>query len=126
MPRRRKQRGFSLLEVLAGMSLFALVASAIGMLATTSMVHTATNRQASMAAMLAQQELEDLRSIAYNNIASRSGVYTVAGQNYNVTTTALDNTPAAGMKRITVIVAWTGPQGAKSYVVDTIFTAVSS
>jgi len=43
-----------------------------------------------------------------------------------VATSVLDDTPAPGMKQLTVTVSWTGPGGAKSYAVRTIFTAVTT
>jgi prepilin-type N-terminal cleavage/methylation domain-containing protein len=54
---RRRSRGFSIIEVLAAMSLFAVLASAICAVATTSMRFTTSNRHATLAAMLAQREL---------------------------------------------------------------------
>ena len=53
------------------MTLFALVASAVGALATSALLHTTINRHYTMAAMLVQGEIEDLRSPAYPAIASR-------------------------------------------------------
>lgn len=124
--KRRRQRGFSLLEVLSAMTLFALVAAAVGALSTGSMLHTIQNRHASAAAQLAQQRLEDLRSLPLASIASGTSNSTVAGQAYTTITTVQTNTPASGMSRITVRVNWTGPEGARSYAVDTIYTSVTS
>jgi type II secretory pathway pseudopilin PulG len=122
--RRRRQRGFSLAEVLGAMTLFALVASAIGAIAATSMRHTAQNRHATVAAMLAQRELEDLRGLDYDDVVSRASTSTEEGLAYAIDTVVLDDTPAAGMKRITVGVSWTGPLGSRSYAVHTIFTSI--
>jgi len=124
--KRRRERGFSLLEVLSAMTLFALVAAAVGTLSTASMLHTIQNRHASTAAQLAQQRLEDLRSLPLASIISGTSNSTVAGQAYTTITTVQSNTPASGMSRITVRVNWTGPEGARSYAVDTIYTSVTS
>lgn len=124
-PTRRRQRGVSLLEVLAAMSLFALVASAVGALSVQSLLHTAVNRHYTMAAMLAQQEVEDLRSLEYVDVVSRSSTQTVEGQVYTTDTAVQANTPAANMSTVTVTVRWDGPEGTKNYAVKTIFTDVT-
>jgi type II secretory pathway component PulJ len=116
----------SLLEVLAAISLFAIVASGTGALAAQSMLRTAQNRHASAATMLVQQELERVRGVLYANITNASATKVMGAQSYTLTTGVLDNTPAANMKQVTVRVDWTGPEGAKSYQVQTIYTDVSA
>lgn len=122
--RRGRTAGFTLVEALAAVALFALAAAAIGVLATSSMLHTARNRHATTAAMLAQEQVEALRGLRYDDIAGGTDTVTVAGRAYTVATDVEDDTPAAGMKRIGVSVSWTGPEGSRSYDVETIFTAV--
>ena len=107
------------------MTLFALVAAAVGALSTGSMLHTIQNRHATAAAQLAQQQLEDLRSLPLASIVNGTTTSSVAGQAYTTITTVQPNTPAAGMSRITVRVNWTGPEGARTYAVDTIYTSVT-
>ena len=123
--RRHRQRGVSLIEVLAAMTLFALVASAVGALATSALLNTTINRHYTMATMLAQGEIEDLRSLDYPAVASRASVQTVEGQVYNIDTVVAANTPAANMSLVTVTVRWNGPEGTRNYAVDTIFTDVT-
>jgi len=123
---RRRERGFSLLEVLAGMSLFAIVASSVGMLATQSIRRTVENRHGTEAALLAQQEMERVREIDYTNIVSRTTSQTMNGHTFVITTGVLDDTPAASMKQITVSVGWTGPEGPHSYAISTIYTDVTA
>jgi general secretion pathway protein I len=122
---RRRQRGFSLLEVLSAMTLFALVASAVGALATTSMVFTIQNRHATTASQLAQRQLEDLRALPYTTITGGTSTAVVGGQSYTIVTSVQEDVPAAGMSSINVQVNWTGPEGARSYAVNTIYTAVN-
>jgi Tfp pilus assembly protein PilV len=114
------------MEVLAAMVLFALVASAVGALATQSMVHTVRNRHSTNASLIAQEELERLRGLDYATLASSSSTMTMGGQTFNVATTVAGNTPAANMSLITVTVTWTGPEGARSYVVQTIYTSINT
>ena len=123
---RTRCRGGSLLEVLAAMSLFALVASGTAKLAVGSMRQTVQNRHGTAAAMLAQKRLEELRGLSYAEMLPGSTSTTVDGLVYVVATSVLQDTPAPGMKQLTVTVSWTGPGGAKSYAVQTIFTAVTT
>jgi general secretion pathway protein I len=123
---RRRQRGGSLLEVLAAMTLFALVASAIGALAHSSITHTTQNRHYTIAAMLAQRELEDLRGLDYPSVVSRSSVATDSGQAYTIGTVVQPGAPVANTSTVTVTVGWLGPEGPKNYVVQTIFTDVTA
>ena len=124
--KRRRQRGISLLEVLAAMTLFAIVASGTGALATQSIRRTAQNRHATAAVLLAQQELERLRGLPYANITPGVSSAAMGGQTFTVTTAVQADTPAANMSLITVRVSWTGAEGARSYAVQTIYTAVTT
>jgi general secretion pathway protein I len=123
---RRRARGYTLLEVLAAMSLFAIVATAAGGLATSSMRYTMRNRHATTAAMLAQQAIEDVRALDYPNIIGGTSTATIDNTVYTTTTVVVDNSPAANMKNITVTVSWSGPEGSRSYAIKTIYTAVTT
>jgi prepilin-type N-terminal cleavage/methylation domain-containing protein len=122
--RRRRNKGFSIIEVLAAMSLFAVLAGAICAVATTSMRFTTANKHATIAAMLAQRELEDLRGMAYADINSRSTVDTIEGQAFTIASSVMANSPEAGMKRIVVTVSWAGPEGSRDHEIETIFTSL--
>lgn len=124
--RRRGQEGVSLLESLAAISLFALVASGTATMAGTLMRQTAANRQSTAASMLAQEELERVRGLAYNDIQDGSQSREMADKTYQVATTVQTDSPAAGMKRIRVIVSWDSPLGERTYELETIFTSITS
>jgi prepilin-type N-terminal cleavage/methylation domain-containing protein len=121
---RRNQEGTSLIEVLAAMTLFAIVASGVAAMAANSLRATAHNRQAGMAQMLAQEELESIRGLAYSDIAPSSRTTVVNNQLYHIDTEVLANSPASGMSEITVAVTWESPIGSRSYEIETIFTAI--
>lgn len=114
------------MEVLAAMVLFALVASAVGALATQSMVHTVRNRHATNAALIAQEELERLRGLDYANLASSTSTVIMGGQTFSVNSNVAADSPADNMSTITVTVTWTGPEGARSYALQTIYTSINS
>jgi len=124
MKARANERGSSLIEVLAAMTLFALVASGVAAMATTSMRATANNRQSTSAQMLAQEELEQLRGLDYPDIASRDRTVTMTNESFQIHSDVINDDPANGMKRITVTVSWEGPLGSREYELETIFTAI--
>jgi prepilin-type N-terminal cleavage/methylation domain-containing protein len=123
---RRRAAGFTLLEVLFAMTLFALVSTAVNVVAVASMRQSLHNRHGTAAVLLAQEEVENLRSLDYEDIEARQLGADVAGQSYAIVTEVEDDTPAAGMKQITVTVSWDGMEGEQEYVVETIFTALES
>ena len=124
--RRARSRGVSMLEVLSAISLFSVVASGVALLSVGSIRQTTQNRHGMAATMLAQQQLEELRGLAYEDVQPGSKTATVAGLVYRVATSVLDGIPAPNMKQITVTVSWNGPGGAKSYALQTIYTSVTS
>jgi Tfp pilus assembly protein PilV len=125
MRRRKNQEGLSLLEALAATTLFALVSAAMGTLALGSIRATTFNRHASQAALLAQWEMERVRALPYESIANSSTTKVMGGQTYTLATQVESDVPAASMSRITVTASWVGPEGAKSYATQTIYTDIT-
>lgn len=124
--RRRSQRGFSIIEVLASLTLFMIVAGAVTAFSRSSLRSSVTNRHASNAAFIAQEQIETLRGLDYPSIVSSTTSVSIAGQNYTLGTVVVNNSPAAGMKDITVTVRWTGPEGPRSYAIRTIYTSLTT
>ena len=121
---RRSQRGISLLEILVAITLFAITASGLAAFLVQSLRRTAGNRASTGAVIAAQHEVEDLRSLDYPAIVSRSYATTITGKPYGVGTVVQNDTPASGMKQVTVTVSYTEPLGPESYVVRTILTQI--
>ena len=122
--RRRNQEGTTLIETLAAITLFAIVAAGVAAMSTSGMRMTSFNRQATSAQLLASEELEQLRGMSYVDMASRSYSQDVANQHFDVSSVVTANVPAAGMKHIVVTVSWDSHMGARSYELETIFTSV--
>ena len=121
---RRSQRGISLLEILVAITLFAITASGLAAFLVQSLRRTAGNRASTGAVIAAQHEVEDLRSLDYPAIVSRSYATTITGKSYGVGTVVQNDTPASGMKQVTVTVSYTEPLGPESYVLRTILTQI--
>jgi len=121
---RRSQRGISLLEILVAITLFALTSSGLAAFLVQSLRRTAGNRASTGAVIAAQHEVEDLRSLDYPAIVSRSYSTTITGKSYGVGTVVQNDTPASGMKQVTVTVSYTEPLGPESYVLRTILTQI--
>ena len=122
---RRSQRGYSLLEVLVAITLFAITSSGLAAFLVQSLRRTAGNRASTGAVIAAQHEVEDLRSLNYPAIVTRSYATTISGKPYGVGTVVQNDTPASGMKQVTVTVNYTEPLGPESYVVRTILTQIN-
>jgi len=117
-PRRRRARGFSLLDALAGLSFIS--ASLLG-LSAASISLTRNSKGAdstSAATALAQQKLEQLRSMPLNATELDPGIYydpanklkadgTSGGTFDRSWLVSVKDTPKPGLKTVTVTVAWT-------------------
>ena len=116
--RRARARGFSLLDALAGLSFIA--ASLLGLsAASVSLTRNAKGADSTSAATaLAQQKLEQLRSMPLNATQLDPGIYYDAGNKLKADGTSggifdrswlvsLKDTPRPGLKTVTVTVAWT-------------------
>ena len=116
--RRRRSRGFSLLDALAGLTFIA--ASLLG-LSAASISLTRNSKSAdstSAATALAQQKLEQLRSMPLLAPDLDPGIYydpanklkadgTMGGIFDRSWTVSLKDIPRPGLKTVTVTVAWT-------------------
>ena len=115
---RARSRGFSLLDALAGVTFIAV---AILGLSAASVSVTRNSKGAdstSAATALAQQKLEQLRSMPLNATQLDPGIYYDAGNKLKADGTSggtfdrswlvsLKDTPRPGLKTVTVTVAWT-------------------
>jgi len=120
----RNQRGSTLVESLIAISLFALGAASISNLLVTNVRIQGLNLAKTTSIALAERELEDLRTLDYPDIASRSSTQTVGGAQYTLTTTVTADVPAANMKTIKVVVSWPGLIGAQTYEINAIYTDI--
>lgn len=118
------QRGVSLLETLVALGLFALSAATMGNYLVSQIRLSSSNYLYTQAYALAEEQLESTRALRFNDIAPGSKNVPVDGQNFVVTTAVLNDSPANGLKQITVNVSWKDALGPKNVDVRTIYTEV--
>jgi type II secretory pathway pseudopilin PulG len=124
---RLNQRGTTLAESLVALGLFGLAAAATGSLLTTQMRMQRGNTYRTNAIALATAQLENLRGMDYDEMptdSTASSTIQLGGLSYGVSSRVRANSPAQGMKAITVTVAYTAPAGPQSYSLDAIYTSI--
>src|SRR5688572_30532743 len=122
------ERGFSLIEALVALVIFAFVLAGLGvlMLATTE-TNTQARRQTT-ALTVAQQKLEELMATSFtaitggNDTVNEAGISAGANAYYTRVWTVASNSPGAGMKTIVVTVTWGEKQSDTALQTSTIFT----
>ncbi len=111
VPGKRRIGGFTLIEALAAMAIFAI--ASLGMAVGVSSVIRANQRSflSSVATTLAQDKLEELKANSPENIVScatacDSPVPTTKKVAFTRTWVVSDDSPVAGVKQIDVTVEW--------------------
>jgi Tfp pilus assembly protein PilV len=126
----RSAEGSALIEALVAVTVFAATAAAAFNMLAFSLVTSRENALNTHAVALAVQEREDLRALAYSQIATRD-VFTAGSPNlftntaFTVHTDVQTDQPAANMKTVTVTVAWTHRALPRTYSLQTIYTDFS-
>lgn len=121
----RDTRGSMLIEALVALGLLGVAAAAIGDLVVSHIRLQGTNTTTTTAISLAERELEDLRSLPYSDIGSRSTEITVGGLIYRLGTTVAADSPEPNMKSVTTQVMWSDLVGLRGYTLYAIYTNVT-
>lgn len=122
--RRVDSAGSSLLEALVSLSLLAILTAAVGTFLTGHVRRSAWTYQRTYAYSLAQQELEEMRALDYDNLVSRAKTVPSGSATYTVSTTVVPNSPAPQLKTVSVTVSWTDQRGPQSITVATAYAQV--
>ncbi|MBW2186490.1 MAG: prepilin-type N-terminal cleavage/methylation domain-containing protein [Deltaproteobacteria bacterium] len=94
-------KGFTLVELMVALVIFAVGILAVGQLQVTSIRYNSHAQRMSEATMLAQSQMEELMSIDYDTVAAETattGSYLIKWQ--------VDDDPVAEIKDIAVTVSW--------------------
>src|SRR5262245_36667602 len=98
--------GFSLLEVLVAMTIFAIASLAVSKLMVDATTMISKNEAESQAITFAQQTMENLRAMKFANLTNGSSTYHDAkGKQFDVVWTITPDTPAAYMDSVVVTVS---------------------
>lgn len=115
-------RGFSMVEVLIGMIIFALCLQGLAMMGARTIAANETGMKTTAATMLAQDRIEYVKSLGYNNLNGAETIENYGDMGgyelYRRQTTVLDNTPQQHTKTVVVEVQW--DNGEHSYQLETI------
>lgn len=119
-------KGFSLIEVLVAMSLFMIVATAVSSLMYHSTSHLSGSNHLSQAIACAQETLEGIRVLAYEDMDNASSECVGDGMSFDVVSEITENDPDDGMKTVVVTVSWNEKGESKSYAIQTIYTKITA
>jgi len=97
------KKGFSLLELLVAIFVFTFGLLGSTVLTTTVIKGNHLTKKVTEATILAQDKMEQLKRLSYNDLTSGSDSSSI----YSIQWTVQDNTPTQDMKTITVTVNWT-------------------
>ncbi len=118
------QRGASLAEAMVAVGLFAIALAAVGSFLVTHIRRAAWSYQRTYAYALAEQELEAMRALDYDQMAGGSRTAMLGNTTFTVTTTVLNNSPAPQVKTVSVNVSWADQRGPQAINVSAAYTKV--
>jgi prepilin-type N-terminal cleavage/methylation domain-containing protein len=119
---RRDERGISLIEVLAAVTVFALVAAGVAASTISTTRGNNTSRKTTTAAALIQDKIEQLRALnpdakpaalnpgSYSDAANPINELGQAGGIFTRTWTITDKVPVPDMSELVVTVTWKDPE----------------
>ena len=119
--------GFSLIEVLVAMTIFAIVSLAVSKLMFDATAMISQNEAESQAIAFAQQAMENLRTMKFANLTNGSSTYYDGkGRQFTVVWTVTPDTPAVFMDTIVVTASWQDKGQTYSYELRNILTQISN
>jgi type IV pilus assembly protein PilV len=129
---RLDNKGFSIIEILIGLTVFAIGILALAKVQIVSMKGNTNSRQMTEASFLATSRMENLRRLPFASLvddgagtlnstggdADGSEQLNVTGEAYQVSWNIEDDNPVAEMKMIRVIVDWQEGGSQKTVTLD--------
>ncbi len=105
----RGQAGLTLVEVLVAAVILAVASVGVSSLLAGGLIRSDVNSAMTHATDLAIQEMEDLRSLDYSTLNSRTAPNSPDvwnGTSFTIQSTVIPNSPAQNMSTINVAVTW--------------------
>ncbi|MEW6298697.1 MAG: type II secretion system protein [Thermodesulfobacteriota bacterium] len=125
---RRGSAGFTLIEVLVAMVIFAIATTAIASLMFHSTTYLAKSNERSQAIAIAQQTIEDLRTMDYTEMESGSTTVDWKGQSafFTVSWDVNADDPEPGMATVAVSVSWSHKGVTNTYETQSVYTDIDA
>ena len=105
--RAEKQNGFTLIEVLVAMGIFAVAILGVAISATSVIRANQSSYSTTIAINLAQDKLEELKALPASLASGGPITDTINGETFSRSWNVTSDSPITGMKRIDVTVTWT-------------------
>lgn len=106
----QNKKGFTLIEVLIAICILAIGLLSLATLAGTVIRGNSFSNKMTTATTLAQDKMEEIKGLGYDNAGTAAGTEnygSIAGYvAYKRFTTVATDSPATGMKTVTVTVSW--------------------
>jgi len=120
-------KGFTLVELMVALVVFAIGILAVGQLQVTSIRYNAHAQRMSEATMLAQGQMDSMLACAYVDASVGTVSYDTSNPTYTITTKVTEDSedlsvPIAAIKQINVEVTWTSRGTTKNVTLDSIRT----
>jgi type IV pilus assembly protein PilV len=117
------EEGFTLIEIMIALLVMSIGLTALAAVQISAIRGNAFSKRMTTAVSIADEKIEQIKSIPYANIVSESSIQvTQSNMNFTMQVTVTDNSPLPNSKKVEVVVTWS--EGSKSHSVP--FTTIVS
>ena len=117
------EEGFTLIEIMIALVVMSIGLTALAAVQISAIRGNAFSKRMTTAVSIADEKIEQIKSIPYANIISESSIQiTQSNMNFTRQVTVTDNSPLPNSRKVEVVVTWS--EGSKSHSVP-ITTIVS-
>lgn len=118
--------GFTLIEVLVALTIFSISSLAATRLIVSATALVSENNITSQAIGLAQDTIENLRNVAYEDMADGTDVVTLDNTPFTITWTVSADDPVPDTSTVVVRVNWQAKGETKQYEIESIYSQVTA